>query len=135
MKVGIADHIRRNLRIPYALHVRQNRLGATRLTVLFLHGLGGTGDIWDPIIARLPHDVGIVTIDLLGFGKSPKPSWAEFNVKTQARSIAATFLKHRLVGPVIIVGHSMGALVAVELARKYPRIVKGLVLCNPPFYK
>lgn len=92
--------------------------------------------MWDPVISQLPEDdFRVVAIDLLGFGNSPKPNWAEFNVKTQVRSIAATFLKYRIVGPVVVVGHSMGALIAVELARRYPRIIKALVLCSPPFYK
>ena len=32
------------------------------------------------------------------------------------------------------VGHSLGSLVAVELAKSYPRLVKSLILCSPPFY-
>ena len=58
-----------------------------------------------------------------------------YNAKTQARSIIATLLKLRTVRPVIIVGHSLGALVAVEVAKRYPLLVRSLILCSPPFYK
>jgi pimeloyl-ACP methyl ester carboxylesterase len=37
-------------------------------------------------------------------------------------------------GKVIIVGHSLGALVAVEIAKRYPRSVRSIILCSPPFY-
>jgi pimeloyl-ACP methyl ester carboxylesterase len=33
-----------------------------------------------------------------------------------------------------VVGHSMGALIAVEVARRYPLLVRSLILCSPPFY-
>jgi pimeloyl-ACP methyl ester carboxylesterase len=77
----------------------------------------------------------LVTIDLLGFGQSQRPAWAVYDAKTQARAVAATFLKLRLTGRVIIVGHSLGALVAVEIAKRYPLLVRSLVLCSPPFYR
>src|SRR5690606_30746293 len=79
-------------------------------------------------------DIRIVTIDLLGFGDSPSPDWAVYNAKTQARSVLATYFKLRIVGPVRIVGHSLGALTAIEVAKRYPLLVKSMILCSPPLY-
>ena len=124
------------LRIPYALHVHVNKkVCRPRATVLFLHGIGNTGESWQDVIKDLPDDIRVVVIDLLGFGKSPRPDWAIYNAKTQARSVIATFLKLNIMQPVIIVGHSLGGLVAVEVTRRYPLIVRSLILCSPPFYK
>lgn len=125
------------LRVPYALHVHTDRrsLKKPRATVLFLHGIGNSGDSWRDIIKDLPDDIRIVVIDLLGFGHSPRPDWAIYNAKTQARSVAATFLKLGIRQPVIVVGHSLGALVAVEVAKRYSLAVRSLILCSPPFYK
>lgn len=124
------------LRIPYALHVHVNKkVRRPRATALFLHGIGNTGESWHNVIKDLPDDIRIVVIDLLGFGKSPRPDWAIYNAKTQARSVIATFLKLNIMQPVIIVGHSLGGLVAVEVAHRYPLIVRSLILCSPPFYK
>ena len=132
----VSEFIHRRLKIPYTLYVRENRRGKkSRLTILFLHGIGDTGKIWQPIIEQLPEEYRVVTIDLLGFGHSPQPTWGELNVGTQARSVATTILKLRNIGPVLVVGHSMGGLIAVEIARRHPRIVKGLILCSPPLYK
>lgn len=125
------------LSVPYTLHaeIRSQPTSKHAPTVLFIHGIGNTGAAWDDVIAQLPVDMRLITIDLLGFGQSRRPAWALYNASTQARSIMATFLKLRLRSPVIIVGHSLGALVAVEIAKKYPLLVRSLILCSPPFYK
>jgi pimeloyl-ACP methyl ester carboxylesterase len=124
------------LHIPYALHIHTNQKPSNpRATVLFLHGIGNSGAAWDEVVAKLPNDLHIISIDLLGFGNSPRPSWAVYDAKTQARSVLATFFKLRMTGPVILAGHSLGALVAVEIARRYPLLVKSLVLFSPPFYR
>ncbi len=128
--------IHRWLKVPYALHAEafaSERKPAA--TVLFIHGIGNKGRAWDEVIAKLPKNIKVVTVDLLGFGQSPNPSWAIYNARTQARSVLTTFLKLRLRGPIIIVGHSLGALVAVDVARRYPLIVRSLILCSPPFYQ
>lgn len=126
----------RLLRLPYTLHAQASEPSVKpRATVLFLHGIGHSGEVWTDSIAVLPEDIRYVTIDLLGFGKSPQPSWALYSAKTQARSIYATLLKLQIRGPLIVVGHSLGSLVAVELAKRHPRLVKSLILCSPPFYK
>jgi len=127
--------IHRWLHIPYSLNVRYvKRPKKPRASVLFIHGIGNTGDAWKEVIAQLPDDVQIISIDLLGFGDSPNPSWALYNAKTQARSVLTTYLKLRLTAPITIVGHSLGALVAIEVAKRYPLIVRSLVLCSPPLY-
>lgn len=127
--------IHRWLRVPYQLHVRTGRAkGKYTDTVVFLHGLGNSGAAWDKVIAQLPPDVRAVSIDLLGFGQSPRPEWAVYDVRTQARSVITTLIRLRLTGRVVLVGHSLGGLVAVEVAKRYPLAVRSLILCSPPFY-
>lgn len=124
------------LRFPYRLHVhrkRRARRGGT--TYLFLHGLGDTAALWDTTIALLPNNAGYVSVDLLGFGKSPATSWSAYDAWSQARSVRATVRLLGVVGPSVVVGHSLGGLVAVELAHRYPRLVSRLILCSPPLYE
>lgn len=124
------------LHVPYALHVRTHHYATKpRATLVFIHGLGTTGAAWNSVIKELPKDVTVISIDLLGFGESPHPAWATYSAKTQARSVIATLLTLRLTSSVILVGHSMGSLVAVEIAKRYPLLVRSLILCSPPFYK
>lgn len=131
------DHlIHKWLRVPYTLNVHVDRkVKRPRATVVFLHGIGNSGAAWEAVINKLPKDLRVITIDLLGFGQSPKPHWPIYSARLQARSVIATFLQLRITGPVVLVGHSLGSLVAVETTKRYPLLVKSLVLCSPPFYK
>ena len=130
---GVLWH--RYLGVPYTLHVyRQSTVKKATATLVFLHGIGNSGKTWDEVSAELPDDVNVVIIDLLGFGDSPRPGWAVYDAKTQARSVAKTLLSLGLFTKIILVGHSMGSLVAVEFARRYPAMVSSLVLCSPPLY-
>lgn len=124
------------LRVPYTLNVHYiQQPKRPRGTVLFLHGIGNSGKAWEKVIEKLPDDLRILSIDLLGFGGSARPSWAQYSAKTQARSVLATYLKLGVPTPTIIVGHSLGSLVAIEVAKRYRPLVKELVLCSPPLYR
>lgn len=128
--------IHRYLHVPYTLNVHEfRRPKRPKATYIFIHGIGNTLHSWNEVVAKMPKDVRIIGIDLLGFGDSPKPDWAVYSAKTQARSVGATLLGLKLTQRPIIVGHSLGALVAVAIARRYPFFPKKLVLCSPPFYK
>lgn len=102
--------------------------------MLFIHGIGSSGSAWQEIIEGLPSHIRVITIDLLGFGDSPRPAWATYNARTQARSVFKTVLRQGLSGRLIVVGHSLGALVAIELAKRYPYLLRALIICSPPFY-
>ena len=128
--------IHRWMRIPYALNVHYLQTPKKpRATVLFIHGIGNTGAAWDDVTAKLPDDIRVISIDLLGFGSSPAPKWAVYNAKTQASAVLATYLKLRILSPAIVVGHSLGSLVAIEVTKRYPLLVRSLILCSPPLYE
>lgn len=128
--------IHRWLRMPYPLNVHYNYIARQpRATIIFIHGIGNSGASWDAVIKKLPKDIHVITIDLLGFGKSKKPSWAVYNAHTQARSLVTTYRTLHLRGRVLLVGHSMGSLVSIELAKRYPRLISALILCSPPLYQ
>lgn len=131
------DIVHRLLKIPHALDVAvDTRHRGDTLTVVFVHGLASSHSMWDPVIARLKSDTTrIISLDLLGFGESPKPLWQTYDARVHAASLRRTLRKLRVVSPVVIVGHSLGALVAVRYASRYPWAVDSLVLCAPPFYE
>lgn len=127
--------IHRWLRVPYTLSTiafRQPKKPVA--TVVLLHGIGNSAKSWEDLAPLLPKNVRVIGVDLLGFGKSPKPKWAKYNTVTQAKSVAVTLLRMGLQHKPIVVGHSMGSLVAIEVARRYPLAIKQLVLCSPPLY-
>lgn len=130
------DSFHRYLNVPYTLNVHEFQTPKKpKATFVLIHGIGNTLHSWDNMVSKMPRDVRIIGIDLLGFGNSPKPGWAVYSAKTQARSVGVTLLSLRLTQKPIIVGHSLGALVAVEIAKRYPLVPSRLVLCSPPFYR
>lgn len=124
------------LKIPYLLHMEVvRRPKKPKATILLIHGLGSSSEVWNKIADQFPQDLKVVTIDLLGFGESPRPAWAEYDAKRQARSVIYSYRMRRFSSKAIIVGHSMGGIVAVEIAKHNPKMAKSLILCSPPFYK
>jgi len=136
LRSAVSKFVHRTLRVPYSLHWYEFQSPKRpKATYVFIHGIGNTLHAWDNVVAGLPSDVSVIGIDLLGFGESPKPSWAIYDAKTQARSVAMTLLGLRMAHQPVLVGHSLGALVSVEVAKRYPLIARRLILCSPPFYK
>jgi pimeloyl-ACP methyl ester carboxylesterase len=128
--------IHRWLRIPYTAYIRSdNKVKKPRATVLFIHGIGSSGDSWQKVIDNMPSDVRVISIDLIGFGASPKPRHGVYSAKHQATSVMTIFLRLRITSRITVVGHSLGSLVAIEIAKRYPLLVKSLVLCSPPLYR
>ena len=124
------------LKVPYVLSSIQYQAPShANVTVILLHGIGSSAKMWSPVAAKLPKDVRIVAIDLLGFGASPKPEWNIYSARTQADSIATTLFSLKVTGPLVVVGHSLGSLVAIEFAKRYPIMTKSVVLVSPPLYQ
>jgi pimeloyl-ACP methyl ester carboxylesterase len=104
--------------------------------VILLHGIGRTGQVWEHVVALLvPLGARVVAFDLLGFGASPKPEWPLYDVDDHAQAVIASIAKLRLSEPAVLVGHSMGCLVAVRVASLRPELVKRLVLYEMPLYE
>jgi pimeloyl-ACP methyl ester carboxylesterase len=124
------------LRVPYKLNVRHQKIKSKEFTTyLFIHGLGATASIWDEIIDQLPADSNVFAADMLGFGESPSPEWEKYDVGLQARMLYSAYKKLNTNGKLVLVGHSLGSLVAIEYAIKYPQKVSRLILCSPPIYR
>lgn len=123
--------------IPYRLSVGVDlRHHDDRATVVLIHGLASSHHMWQSTIQRLNNEqLRVISLDLLGFGNSPKPAWQRYNAKTHAKSLRKTLRKLRITSPVILVGHSLGSLVAIKYATMYPWAVNSLILCSPPFYE
>lgn len=125
----------RFLRVPYILNARDLRVAKRpKATVVLLHGINSSMSMWQPVLEKLPKNVRIIGIDLLGFGDSPRTSWPSYQVRIQARSVAATLFLMKIRGPVIVVGHSLGSLVAIDFARRYPLMTRQLILISPPLF-
>jgi cis-3-alkyl-4-acyloxetan-2-one decarboxylase len=104
--------------------------------VVLLHGIGQSGRVWQVVVEQLSQlPCRIVAFDLLGFGGSPKPDWPEYTVDDHAQAVITALEDLKADEPAILVGHSMGCLVAVHVAKLRPDLVRHLVLYEMPLYK
>jgi len=125
----------RYLRVPYILNgVDLRTTKKPKATIVLLHGINSSMAMWSTLADKLPKDVRVIGVDLLGYGSSPHTSWPAYEVRIQARSVAATLFLMKIRGPVIVVGHSLGSLVAIDFARRYPLMTRRLILVSPPLY-
>lgn len=132
----VIDIIHKWLRIPHLLHVGVD-LGPRRpkQTIVFIHGIANSHAMWEKVISKIDtSETRIISVDLLGFGQSPKPTWQIYNAHVHARSLRLTLRKRGVRSPVMLVGHSLGSLIAIQYAHRYKN-VDSLLLCSPPFYK
>ncbi len=101
--------------------------------VLLIHGFGASSYSWRHIVAPLAQKYRVITIDLKGFGDSPKPRDDAYSVYEQARLVRNFILENDLKD-LHIVGHSYGGGVAlavsIYLAASHPNVQKSLVLMD-----
>lgn len=120
------------LRRPYTLRVYDH--GGSGPVIIFLHGLASSSANWDPLTPLLKEKYRCISIDLIGFGDSPKPQWYGYTMEDHIRNIRAAIRGLKLKEPFTLVGHSLGSLLATRYARVLPRQVSRLVLLSPPVY-
>lgn len=98
--------------------------------ILLLHGMSDSAACWDPLIPFFSSYGGVVATDARGHGHSALP--AEPLTDAVLAADAARVLDHLGSGPVIVIGHSMGAVTAAQLCRSRPDLVSAAVLEDPP---
>ncbi len=104
--------------------------GVPKGTALLLHGKNFASDYWTPAIAGL-LDAGyrVIVPDQLGFGQSSKPDRTyTFELLAANTALLLDTLK---ITKVSVIGNSMGGMLAVHFARRYPDRVAKLILENP----
>lgn len=97
-------------------------------TVVLLHGFLENKTMWDIYISELSKRNRIITIDLLGHGKTESLGYIQ-TMEENADVVHEVLSKLR-IRKAILVGHSMGGYVALAFAELYPEKMKGLVLLN-----
>jgi len=103
-----------------------------RETILFISGFVGSYETWDRHFQSLGERYRLVMIDTLGFGHSPKPD-IDYSVDDHLAAIQNTLRAHQ-VDSAHIVGHSMGCLLALAYANRYPQRSGRLALLAFPSF-
>ena len=94
--------------------------------ILLLAGLASDGRSWQPIQSALGNQFRLIMPDNRGTGRT-LPHNAPINFLAMVDDYAA-LLDHYELGPCIVLGHSMGASMALDLAARYPALVSRLIL-------
>jgi 3-oxoadipate enol-lactonase len=94
--------------------------------IVLVHGLGGTLDVWYGISQLLALHHHVVAMDLRGHGRTPAGR-AQFSIKAWSQDVAALMTALQLPAATVV-GHSMGTLIAQQLAITEPDMIDQLVL-------
>jgi len=100
-------------------------------TVVLLHGLLETTEMWNDLVSEFSKSNQVVCIDLLGHGKTECLGYVH-TMEAMADAVF-TVLNHLNIECATFIGHSMGGYVALALAEKHPKLFRGLCLMNSTF--
>lgn len=124
------DWMWRGWQIRYSFMPAKTNNNLEKTPLILLHGFGAAIEHWRHNIPILSQNHRVYGVDLLGFGGSRKVKvpytvnlWVE-----QIHDFWQTFIGK----PVVLVGNSIGSLVCMALADKYPEMVAGLVMLSLP---
>jgi pimeloyl-ACP methyl ester carboxylesterase len=97
--------------------------------VLLVHGTGGA--LWDPLPELLAEQHRTIWYHRRSFGDSVHEPLSDLPRHTRD---AAALIEGLGAAPAIVVGHSMGGVIAIDLAIRRPELVRALVLVEPPLH-
>lgn len=100
-------------------------------TVVLLHGVGRSFRSWDFLVSELGASHRLVRPDARGHGGSGRAS-GTYLLADYVGDVVAV-LDEVVSGPVIMIGHSLGAVTAAAVAQQHPHRVRATVLVDPPF--
>ncbi len=100
--------------------------------LLFIHGITGSHRYWNPLRKYFSGKYHIIIPDLLGFGYSPKPH-IKYTIEIFRGSIRNLITEKKLEkDKIIFIGHSLGAIIALEYAAAYRENTDRLLLLSLP---
>lgn len=110
--------------------------GNVQEDVLFIHGFISSSAFWTETLfpnfsETAKSKYRFIAVDLLGFGRSPKPTDSLYTLREHLDMIERSVLDPYKVKSFHIVAHSLGCILALALAVKHPGSVKSLTLLAP----
>lgn len=100
-------------------------------TILLLHGKNFNVAYWEQTIKELSKEgFRVIAPDQIGFGKSTKPVNYQYSFQQLALN-TKSILDSLKINKIIVLGHSMGGMLATRFALSYPEMTDKLILENP----
>ena len=100
--------------------------------VIFLHGMSSRSETWNEVINELQEIFDITIVDLRGHGRSGHLA-GYYVLEDYAKDVIRVIEKLK-IAPVIVVGHSLGAMVAMEAFSQNNPLFQGQILEDPPIF-
>jgi pimeloyl-ACP methyl ester carboxylesterase/CRP-like cAMP-binding protein len=101
-----------------------------RQTAILIHGWSSSWYAMYPLLELLHDRYRCLAIDLPGYGNSPPFAHGRATINSYA-DLVAELIRQVSDGPVVLVGHSMGGMISLTVARYYPELVERMVLLCP----
>jgi len=95
-----------------------------------VHGLGGSATNWTDLMDLLSGDLDSHAVDLPGHGRSAPPARGRYDLDSHAAAVVGYIESHGL-GPVHLLGNSMGGAISTRIAAERPDLVRSLTLISP----
>ena len=118
---------------------KDNHVKDPQLTIVLLHGIAATSDTWKKLYSDAKYDIGLkdvrfIALYLLGFGKSPRADWLDYDYDDYSRALDESLKRLNVQTPVILMGHSMGGLIAANyiVSQHTNNLVHSAILVSPP---
>lgn len=96
--------------------------------LLLLHGFTGDSGTWVPFIPLWKRNYKVITVDLIGHGKTDSPKEIEKYTMQESVTHLKAIIDHLQLAPVHLLGYSMGGRLALAYCVNYPETVKKLIL-------
>jgi len=120
-----------NFEIPAVANFVKQGEGAP---AILIHGVAASLHDWDELIPALAGEgYASYALDLLGHGESPKPASRAYHIDWVFEHFLRWMTSLRLTEPAIVIGHSLGAYIALEYARRFSSWTRSLILVSPFF--
>ena len=119
----------------YPIHTISVKSSTTssEIAVLLIHGFGASTDHWRFNIPEISSKFEVHAIDLLGFGKSPKPDDVDYSGSLWKDQVVA-YVKEVIKKPTVIVGNSLGGYAALAAGAELNELSAGVILLNAAGY-
>lgn len=110
--------------------------GGERPVLVCVHGMTDTGAIFESLVEALGHRWTVLAPDAPGHGGTPWQAGRPYDLTAVARGVAEALdqlvAEGTIPGRIVLLGHSVGAIVALQVALLRPHLVQHLVLEEPP---
>ena len=115
------------------IYYRVNTFSKNRKSLVFIHGLSGCSSSWIKYEDNLKEKYNILAIDIRGHGKSFRPKGrSEYRISRFSDDIF-DLLKYLKIEKSILISHSLGTLIALDMVKRQPSLFSGLVFISPIF--